>query len=261
LAKRVVMHGGDFTFKAYLDALPVSGGLIQAMPRGVKHCATVHFLVDPVKGIDIHGTSEAFAPFARVRVLPSGGDWPQLKAVATQVGKVLAGREIYGFASVDCVIGTAQGYEEEKTDPLYVVDLDLRMTNAHSALFLFLFMTRCYFDEHGKLRSRANPTEIRYCALTTCLRAPGSIPPFEQLFARFKEANLSFDLVEASGTVLVHADVRGQSLALGTVGVRQSKALHELTSALALFDNGADTDVFQVLSLLRGSSQGRRAMR
>ena len=28
---------------------------------------------------------------------------------------------MYGFASVDCVIGTAQGYEEEKTDPLYVV--------------------------------------------------------------------------------------------------------------------------------------------
>ena len=39
------------------------------------------------------GTSEAFAPFARVRVLPSGGDWPQLKAVATEIGKVLAGRE------------------------------------------------------------------------------------------------------------------------------------------------------------------------
>ena len=45
-------------------------------------------------------------------------------------------------------------------EEFYAVDLDLHMTPTHSALFMFLFMTRTFFDETGQLRSATNSQEV-----------------------------------------------------------------------------------------------------
>jgi hypothetical protein len=224
----------------------------------------VHFNVTQRGAVEVQGTSEAIAPFARIRVLPSAAPWATLSTAAQKVGIALAERKLYGFASLDCVVCGVRHTEEspvipslEEEERFYIVDLDLRMTHAHSALFMFLFMTRCYFDEQGQLRSQQDPSEVRFCALTTSLHAPGAVPAYEALFGLFKSAKLSFDLVTSSGSILVHADQRGQYVSLGTVSARPAKALQELRLALGLFDNGSDGDIFQVLSLLRvAGSQG-----
>merc|ERR1719335_269351 len=63
LAKRVQMCGSgkQWTFKEYLEALPTSGGVIQALPRGVTNYATIHLNVSTRGKVEVEGTSEAMS--------------------------------------------------------------------------------------------------------------------------------------------------------------------------------------------------------
>jgi hypothetical protein len=146
-------------------------------------------------------------------------------------------------------------------EEVYAVDLDLHMTPCHSALFMFLFMTRTVFDEAGQLRSAANPAETRVCSLTTTLHAPGTMSSYPQLFELFKIAKLNFDLVEDRGTIILQADVRAQCVTLGAVSTSSQKAIAELTAAVELFDRKQDGDIFQVLSMLRMAGGGQSIRR
>jgi hypothetical protein len=158
-------------------------------------------------------------------------------------------------------VNVFQGMPEGVT--VYGVDLDLHLTTAHSALFMFLFMTRTFFDEAGYIRSRVSPKQVRVCAVTTNLHVPGTMSSYPGLFDMFKEAKLSFDLVECMGTILVHADVKGQCVAMGAVSTTAAKAITQLTSAVQLFDRNTDGDVFTVLSMLRlaGGKAGAKPAR
>jgi len=197
-----------------------------------------------------------------------------LQEVGQKVGAELLRKRIFGFASVDCIVCPASGEAHSSAfvprgalgglrqgEELYAVDLDLHMTATHSALFMFLFMTRTYFDDTGQLRSAANSQEVRVCAVTTSLHAPGTMSGYPQLFELFKAAKLSFDLVEDRGTVLLQADVRAQCVTLGAVSTTSQKAIAELTAAVELFDRKQDGDIFQVLSMLRMAGGGQSIRR
>jgi hypothetical protein len=214
--------------------------------------------------------------FSFFRCLPAGNGapWPLLKEVGQKVGEELLRKKLYGFASVDCILCPATGESHSSAvvprgsvsalrqrEEFYAVDLDLHMTPTHSALFMFLFMTRTFFDETGQLRSATNSQEVRVCAVTTNLHAPGTMSSYPQLFDLFKIAKLNFDLVEDQGTILVQADVRAQCVTLGAVSTTSTKAIAELTAAVELFDRKQDGDIFQALSMLRMAGGGQTIRR
>jgi len=95
----------DFT--AWLAEASRVGMVVQAVPEGLLSQTSVHLQIDPDGSTCILGTSEAVCsqPFVRAASWypHTRGSWEALREVGMRMGRVLAGKGMVGFASVDVV--------------------------------------------------------------------------------------------------------------------------------------------------------------
>jgi hypothetical protein len=117
----------DFT--AWLSEASRVGMVIQAVPEGLLSQTSVHMQIDPDGSTCILGTSEAVCsqPFIRAASWypHTRGSWEALREVGMRMGRVLAGKGLVGFASVDVVF-----FENPEFDAARFAEADRELTPA-----------------------------------------------------------------------------------------------------------------------------------
>mmetsp|Transcript_157923 Transcript_157923/g.291087 ORF Transcript_157923/g.291087 Transcript_157923/m.291087 type:complete len:1101 (-) Transcript_157923:39-3341(-) len=92
-------------FNAWMAEASRVGMVVQAVPEGLLSQTSVHLQIDPDGNVSVMGTSEAVCsqPFVRAASWypHTRGSWDALREVGLRMGKVLAGKGLVGFASVD----------------------------------------------------------------------------------------------------------------------------------------------------------------
>merc|ERR1719487_1510185 len=105
------------------------GMVIQAVPEGILSQTSVHMQIDPDGSTCILGSSEAVCsqPFIHAASWypHTRGSWEALREVGMRMGRVLAGKGLVGFASVDVVF-----FENPDFDAARYADADREPTPA-----------------------------------------------------------------------------------------------------------------------------------
>jgi len=105
------------------------GMVIQAVPEGLLSQTSVHIQIDPDGSTCILGTSEAVCsqPFIRAASWypHTRGSWEALRETGMRMGRVLAGKGLVGFASIDVVF-----FENPEFDAARYADADREPTPA-----------------------------------------------------------------------------------------------------------------------------------
>jgi hypothetical protein len=116
-------------FGAWLAESKRVGMVVQAVPENLLSQTSVHLQIDPDGSTNILGTSEAVCsqPFIRAASWypHTRGSWQILREVGTRMGRVLAGKGLVGFASVDVVF-----FENPDFDAAKYVEADREGTPA-----------------------------------------------------------------------------------------------------------------------------------
>jgi hypothetical protein len=117
----------DFT--AWLKESSRVGVVIQAVPEGLLSQTSVHLQIDPDGSVCILGTSEAVCsqPFIRAASWypHTRGSWEALRETGMRMGRVLAGKGLVGFASIDVVF-----FENPEFDAARYAEADREPTPA-----------------------------------------------------------------------------------------------------------------------------------
>lgn len=116
-------------FAAWLAEASRVGMIIQAVPEGLLSQTSVHLQIDPDGSTNVLGSSEAVCsqPFVRAASWypHTRGSWECLRETGMRMGRVLAGKGLVGFASVDVVF-----FENPEFDALRYADADREATPA-----------------------------------------------------------------------------------------------------------------------------------
>lgn len=116
-------------FNAWLKEASRVGMVIQAVPEGLLSQTSVHMQIDPDGSTCILGTSEAVCsqPFIRAASWypHTRGSWEALREIGMRMGRVLAGKGLVGFASVDVAF-----FENPEFDAVRFAEADREPTPA-----------------------------------------------------------------------------------------------------------------------------------
>jgi hypothetical protein len=127
--KRVCLcnRGAYPDFAAWMAEASRVGAVIQAVPDNIMSHTSVHLQIDPDGSTTILGSSEAAmcSPFIRAASFypHTHGSWEVLHEIGLRMGRVLAGKGVLGFASVDVAFFDNPGF-----DPLRLIEEDREPT-------------------------------------------------------------------------------------------------------------------------------------
>jgi len=114
-------------FASWMAEASRVGAVIQAVPDSITSQTSVHLQIDPDGSTTVLGSSEAVMgqPFVRAASFfpHTRGNWDVLQEIGQRMGRVLAGKGLLGFASIDVVF-----FENPNFDPLRLVGEDREPT-------------------------------------------------------------------------------------------------------------------------------------
>jgi len=104
------------TFRHFLDEFRRVGGVLQQVPEGIVGSPSVHVLIEPDGHVEVLGTTEAMrAPLAHftaaAHMSPHSSGGHAVVAAGLRVGRALAMKGVFGFATVDLVVYASPDYD------------------------------------------------------------------------------------------------------------------------------------------------------